>query len=367
MAGGIAHDFNNILGAMLGYTELALEDIPTNLETREQLEQVLKSGTRAKKLIQQILSFSRRGDPEKKRIQIAPVIEETLDLLRATLPTTIEIVRDMVSSPGSVLADPTQIHQMLMNLCTNAAHAMKEGGGILKIRVVRIDLNGNAASPHPRLPPGGYVRVSVADTGKGMDQDTMERIFEPFFTTKETGQGTGMGLAVVHGIVKAHGGAISVDSEVDRGSAFHVYLPLLKGEAEEENEGEGVSPPSGNEHILVVDDEEELVDLFKKMLERLGYQVTSRTSSLDAVDVFKAHPGRYHLMITDQTMPNMTGLDLAKTIHGIRPDMPIVLCTGYSDLISLQSAEGIGVKRLLTKPLTVRDLATTVRAVLDGA
>ena len=358
--------FGYLWDITLGYTELALDDISTDVAAKEHLEQVLKSGTRAKKLVQQILSFSRRSDPEKKLIQIVPVIEETLHLLRATLPATIEIVRDVGPAPGTVLADPTQIHQVLMNLCTNAAHAMRERGGVLNVRLERINLDDNSAAKYPELTPGVYNRLSVTDTGEGMDKDTVERIFEPFFTTKDRGKGTGMGLAVVHGIVRAHGGAISVDSDVGKGSTFHVYLPLPEGEAEEETDGETESLPSGNEHILLVDDEEFLVDICTQTLNHLGYQVTSRTSSLETLDVFKASPDQFHLLITDQTMPNMSGLDLAKAIHSIRPDMPIIICTGFSTHISPEKAKEIGVSRFLMKPLRARDLAEAVREVLDG-
>ena len=366
LAGGIAHDFNNVLAAIMGYTELALDDIPGNLPRREHLEQVLKSGVRAKNLIQQILGFSRRTDPEKKQLQLAPIIKETMNLLRATTPTTIEIIQEVEAGPHTVLADPTQIHQLVMNLCSNAAHAMRERGGILKISLKRVDLEETSTVLHAEFTPGVYNRLTVSDTGKGMDKETVERIFEPFFTTKETGQGTGMGLAVAHGVVKAHGGTITVNSEAGKGSTFHVYLPLMETEAEKEASVDTHPLPTGKEHILFVDDEELLVGIGQQMLERLGYQVTVRTSSIEALEVFKAKPDRFGLIITDQTMPTMSGLDLAKAIHSIRPDIPIILCTGYSSLLSGQTAEAIGVKRVLMKPLGVRDLAAAVRGVLDG-
>ena len=366
LAGGIAHDFNNVLAAMMGYTELALEDIAEEAPGKEHLQQVLKSGVRAKNLVQQILSFSRRTDPEKKPLQLAPIIKETMNLLRATTPTTIEIIQEVEAGTHTVLADPTQIHQLVMNLCSNAAHAMRERGGILKISLKRVDLEETSTALHAEFTPGVYNRLTVSDTGEGMDKETVERIFDPFFTTKDAGQGTGMGLAVAHGVVKAHGGTITVNSEAGKGSTFHVYLPLMETEAEKEASVDTHPLPTGKEHILFVDDEELLVGIGQQMLERLGYQVTVRTSSIEALEVFKAKPDRFGLIITDQTMPTMSGLDLAKAIHSIRPDIPVILCTGYSSLLSGQTAEAIGVKRVLMKPLGVRDLAAAVRGVLDG-
>jgi len=365
LAGGIAHDFNNILAAMMGYTELALMDISSGLPNKERLEQILKSGLRAKNLIQQILSFSRRSDPERKPIQITPVIAETLKLLRATLPTTIEIVQEVDPGPDNVFADPTQIHQLLMNLGANAAHAMRDRGGVLKVGLKRFDLDKKWVTANAELNPGAYTKLTVSDTGEGMDKNTLERIFEPFFTTKETGQGTGMGLAVTHGIVKAHGGAITVKSEPGKGSTFYVYLPLLETEAEEDAPGDAESLPTGTEHVLFVDDETVLVDIGRQMLERLGYHVTARTSSIEALEVFKAKPDSFHLVITDQTMPNMTGVDLTKEILRIRPDIPIIICTGYNARISAITAEEIGVRRILMKPMVIREVAQAVRRVLD--
>ena len=366
LAGGIAHDFNNILAAIVGYTELVLDDIPEGLPVKDNLEQILQSGLRAKKLVQQILSFSRRSDQERRPIRIGSVIEETMRLLRASLPTTIEIVQEVEAARGFVSADPTQIHQLLMNLCTNAAHAMRERGGVLKIQLKRVDLDENSAAGYAELSPGAYNDLSVTDTGEGMDRDTLERIFEPFFTTKETGQGTGMGLAVVHGIVKAHGGAITVYSEPGHGSTFHVYLPLMQTDEKEEAPIEKEPLPTGREHILLVDDEKALADIGRQMLERLGYQVTPRTSSLEALEVFKAQPNGFDLVITDQTMPNLTGVDLTKEMLSIRSDIPIIICTGFNAQISTQRVEEIGVKRLLMKPLVVREVATAIREVLDN-
>ena len=365
LSGGIAHDFNNILAAILGYAELGLMDVSRGLSNKERLEQILKSGLRAKNLVQQILSFSRRSDSARKPIQIASIIAETVKLLRATLPTTIEIVEEFEAEPDNVLADPTQIHQVLVNLCTNSAHAMGERGGVLKIRLERISLDERSAASHAELNPGAYSKLTVSDTGEGMDKDTVERIFEPFFTTKETGQGTGMGLAVVHGILKAHGGAITVNSEAGKGSTFQVYLPILEIEAEKEDSEETESVPLGTEHILFVDDEKTLADIGKQMLERLGYQVIARTSSLEALEVFRTKADSFHLVITDQTMPNMTGVDLTKEILRIRPDIPIIICTGFSAQISEKKAGDLGVRRVLMKPLVAREVAEAIREVLD--
>ena len=365
LAGGIAHDFNNILAGIMGYTELALMEISRGQPNKEHLEQVLSCSLRAKKLIEQILSFSRRAEQERKLLQIGPVIKEAMKLLRASLPTTIEIEQELEEGPGTVLADPTQIHQLLMNLCTNAAHAMQERGGVLKVRLERMDLDRESAAEYGELSPGAYNRLSISDTGEGMDRETMDRVFEPFFTTKETGQGTGMGLAVVHGIVKAHGGAITVHSEPGKGSSFQVCLPLKETEAEEEAAAETKPLPTGTERVLFVDDEETLVDIGRHTLELLGYRVTCRTSSIEALEVFKSRPSEFDLVITDQTMPKMTGVDLAQALLAIRPDIPIIVCTGYSARISAQMAEEVGIKRMLMKPLVSREVAQAMREVLE--
>ncbi len=366
LAGGIAHDFNNILSAILGYTELALTDIPDGVEAKECLEQVLKSAVRAKNLVRQILSFSRPGTQERKPIALGPIIEETIKLLRATLPATIEIVPDMKSEVGTVLADPTQIHQLLINLCTNAAHAMRERGGILTVGLETVVPDKTVLAAQAELKPEPYERMTVTDTGEGMDPATLERIFEPFFTTKEVGQGTGMGLAMVHGIVKAHGGAVEVRSEPGKGSTFQIYLPLTEAHAEEAESAQPAPSPVGVEHILLVDDEESVMHIEKRMLERLGYKVTADTSSTRALEVFKSGPNDFDLVLTDQTMPQMTGLDLAQRLFDIRSDIPVIICTGYSTEISPESIGETGIKRVLMKPLAIREVAEAVRRVLDN-
>ncbi|MHC4792205.1 MAG: GAF domain-containing protein, partial [Planctomycetota bacterium] len=327
LAGGIAHDFNNILSAIVGYSEMALGHIAGNSRVRQHIGQVLKAGLRAKDLVKQILAISCHGKPERKPVQIQLIIKEALKLLRASLPTTIEIRQNIPTESGHVLAEPTQIHQVMMNLCTNALHAMQDKGGILKVKLASVKI-GARNTAYPDLEPGPYLKLSVGDTGYGMDEDTMKRIFDPYFTTKEKDVGTGMGLAVVHGIVNNHGGTITVHSKIGEGSTFHVLLPQV--EKEIGYEIESVAPlPTGNRRILFVDDEKALADLGKHMLEDLGYKVDIRVSSIEALELFKVRPHRFDLVITDMTMPNMTGDKLAGKLMAISPDIPIILCTGY--------------------------------------
>lgn len=366
LAGGIAHDFNNILAAIIGYTELTMMDVPEDWPARQHMEQVLKAGMRAKNLVQQILSFSRRTVPERKPLEIDVIIKEALKFLRASLPSTIEIRTDIEKSPGTVLADPTQIHQVLTNLCSNAAYAMRETGGLLEVRLSQLSVDDTAAAQLNGLSPGDYQRLTVRDTGQGMDPEIVERIFEPFFTTKGPGEGTGMGLSVVYGIVKDHYGAITVDSQLGKGTIFQVYLPLTTKPAERDPLAPATSLPTGHERILFVDDEATLVNLGHRMLARLGYRVTSKSSSLEALEAFRAEPGRFDLVITDQTMPHLTGLELAHKLWDIKPELPIILCTGFSQQITAEMALEMGIKRFLTKPLVVREVAETVRSVLDG-
>jgi len=365
LAGGIAHDFNNILGAIMGYTEIALYYVPEGTPGRRNLEQVLKASYRGKGLVKQIITFSRRSEQERQPMQITPVVKEALKFLRASLPATIEIRQNINADSGIVLADPIQIHQVLMNLCSNAAYAMRDTGGVLEIDLGDVNVDAELAAKHPDLNPGSYLRLTVKDTGCGMDREVMERIFEPFFTTKSPGEGTGMGLAVVHGIVKSYGGAIAVHSEPGEGSVFEMFLPRV----------EGVSPPQvvsaepipkGNERILFVDDEKDLVDMMLEMLERLGYRVVGRTSGIDALEVFRSQSDEFDLVITDQTMPHMTGADLAKELMCIRPDIPIILCTGFSEVITPEDVKALGIREFLMKPITTREIAQAVRRVLNG-
>jgi PAS domain S-box-containing protein len=366
LAGGIAHDFNNILAAIMGYAEMALYDVPEGTQGRRNLEQVLKAGYRGKDLVKQIITFSRRSEQKRRPMLVSPVIKEILKLLRASLPTTIEIRPIIEAQTGMVLAEPTQIHQVLMNLCSNAAYAMREKGGVLEIRLAEVHISSEDATLQPGLNPGPYMKLVVSDTGHGMDGATMERIFDPFFTTKKPGEGTGMGLAVVHGIVKSYEGAIVVESDPGKGTKFEVFLPRIEGDFLPEADTD-LPIPTGSERILFVDDEEDLVDMVQQMLKRLGYSVVAKTNSIEALEVFKTQPNQFSLVITDQTMPQMTGAGLAKELMSIRPDIPIILCTGFSEVINAEKARSLGIREFLMKPFAPREIAETIRHVLDGS
>jgi PAS domain S-box-containing protein len=362
LAGGIAHDFNNILAAIIGYTELSLHQMPDGTRLRSNIEQVLKAGLRARDLVKQILTFGRKSETGKKTLELRPVIKEALTLLRASLPTTILIKEDLQENNNFVLADPTRIHQVIMNLCTNAAHSMREKGGVLEIGLSRIDAS---TAPHAEIDPGAYVRLTVKDTGHGMSRETIGRIFDPYFTTKDTGTGgTGLGLAVVDGIVKSYGGAIGVESEPGVGSRFDVFLPVVEQEVttqsplHEDHQG-------GNDHILFVDDEVAIVDMGRQILEHLGYRVTTRTSSIEALELFRANPERFDVVITDMTMPNMTGVELSSEIRRVRADIPIILCTGFSEIVTPEKANAMGIQEFVMKPLAMADMARTIRCALD--
>jgi two-component system cell cycle sensor histidine kinase/response regulator CckA len=314
-------------------------------------------------MVKQILAFSRQSKQERKPIQVAHIVKEAIKMLRASLPTTILIQQQIEKDTGIIEADPTQIHQVLMNLCTNAAHAMNGKDGVLQISLSNVELDHAALEMAPDLIPGSYLKLSVRDTGHGIAPDAYEKIFDPYFTTKKKEEGTGLGLAVVQGIVKSHNGAVTVDSEVGKGTTFHVYLPVImrKITAEEEI---STPLPMGHESILFVDDEQPLVEIGKQMLQRLGYTVATRTSSVEALELFKANPDRFDLVITDIVMPNMTGETLAEKMMGIRSDIPVILCTGYSEKITRKDASEMGIQSFLMKPLVMRDLATTVRQAL---
>lgn len=364
LAGGIAHDFNNILSAVIGYTEIALADVPEDTSQHRNLQEVLKAGSRARDLVKQILTFSRQTEQELKPVKINQIIRESLKLLRASLPTTVKISHD-IQSDSAVLADPTQIHQVIMNLFTNAAHAMRSSGGQLKIDLSDVVLDGSFIEQHPYLSPGVYIKLRVIDTGHGMEKAILDRIFDPFFTTKERGEGTGMGLAVVLGIVKSHGGTITVESELEKGATFNVFLPVILQEVDHDIQTKAPIR-TGTERILFIDDEKSLVDLGQQILERLGYKVTIRTSSLEALELFMEQPDKFDLVITDMTMPNMTGDELAAKLMNIRADIPVILCTGYSERISRERAHELGIKEFILKPIVMRELAKTVRSVLDA-
>lgn len=363
LAGGIAHDFNNILAAIMGYTEMAMENAPGAPLVQKDLTEVLKAGTRAKDLVYQILTFSRQTEQEAKPVKMKLVVKEAAKLLRASLPSTIEVLWN-IQSESSVMADPTQIHQVVMNLCTNAAHAMEDKGGMLEVSLEDVLLDGDFAAHHPGLSSGLYTRLIVSDTGHGMDASTMSRIFEPYFTTKEKGEGTGLGLATVHGIVKSHGGAVTVYSEPGEGTTFHIYLPVAEWEAEAEVATEETLP-TGSELVLLVDDEQPLVNLGKEMLESLGYGVVTRTSSLEALETFRKQPGRFDVVVTDMTMPSMTGDALAMELLKVRSDIPVVLCTGFSAKISEEKVKALGIRGFVMKPFLRSNMARTIRAALD--
>ncbi len=362
LAGGIAHDFNNILSAVFGYTELAIDQVEKGSLLGDYLGELLSAGKRAKDLVQQILTFSRQGERELKPVRIKIVTKEAIKLLRASLPSSIEI-RQNIGSDSLVMCDPTQIHQIIINLCTNAGHAMQETGGTLDIKLEDVELDSSLAAMHPDTEPGPYVQLTVSDTGHGMSKETLDRLFNPFFTTKKKGEGTGLGLSIVHGIVTSYGGTINVFSELEKGAIFTVYLPAIKkrvGVAAE------IDKPilKGSGRILFVDDEQPIAKLGQLILESLGYEVTTRLSSLDALAIFKTKPEVFDLVITDMTMPNMTGELLAKELIAIRPDIPIIICTGYSTRITAEKAKRLGIRDILLKPLLKSDIAESIRKVL---
>jgi len=365
LAGGIAHDFNNILAAIMGYAELVRLRIPEEGRAKEHLRQVLVATYRARDLVKQILTFSRQTEQERRPVYVHLIAKEALKLLRASLPSTIEIRHNIVSDLSAVMADPGEIHQILMNLCTNAHEAMREKGGILEVNLTTVDLGVHEVAKYPDLKPGLYLKLSVTDTGCGMNRRTVERIFDPYFTTKEKGQGTGLGLAVVHGIVANLGGTIDVYSEPGEGSTFHVWLPRV--DTGQKGDMETPEPPAkGNGRILLIDDEETLVDSRQEMLRHLGYDVVTKTSSVEALELFREQPDRFDLVITDMTMPSMTGDELAKELMGIRSDIPIVLCTGFSERITKEEAEKVGIKEFLMKPIASREMAEVIRRVLSN-
>ena len=363
LAGGIAHDFNNILSAIIGYTELTVDYLEKGSLPYNNLQEVLAAGERAKDLINQILAFSRQNEQDLKPLQLKLIVKEALKLIRATLPSTIEIHQDL-QSDAAILGDQIKIHQVLMNLCTNASHAMQEKGGLLTVSLSEIELDSSFIVKHFDIKPGSYLKLSISDTGHGMSASLIERIFDPFFTTKEKGKGTGMGLSVVHGIVKSHNGTIHVYSEPGEGSTFNVYLPTIEKQLEQQIRDEKPIP-TGTEHILFVDDEESLINMGKQSLISLGYNVTTRINSIEALELFKTQPDTFDLVITDLTMPNMTGDELAKKLMAIRPDIPVILCTGFSTRITEEKAKNMGIKAFILKPLIRKDIAETIRKVLD--
>jgi two-component system, cell cycle sensor histidine kinase and response regulator CckA len=365
LAGGIAHDFNNILGAVMGYTELTLRGLSVDSREHRYLVEAFNAANRAKELVKQILTFTRQREQERKPIEMGLVVKEALKLLRASLPTTIDI-RHSINSTGVILSDPTQIHQIVMNLCTNALHAMRDKGGILEVTLAELTVD-NAKAVQLGLEPGPYLELAVHDTGHGMAPEVVERIFDPYFTTKGSGEGTGLGLAVVHGIVKNSAGAIQVFSELGRGSRFHIYLPRVDLPGDKPEKSPGDELPCGAERVLFVDDEQALATIAGTMLGQLGYDVTVMTDSVAALDRFQSQPGHFDLMITDQTMPGMTGAELARQALLIRSNLPIILYSGFSEVLSLEKIKAMGVREFLMKPLAMEELARAVRRVLDDS
>ncbi len=363
LAGGIAHDFNNILSGIMGYAELAFYGIPEGSRARSQLEKVLTACRRAADLVRQILAFSRQTEHEMKPVYMVALVKEVLKLLRASLPATIEIRQNIATRSGIIMADATQIHQVIMNLCTNAAHAMSEKGGILEVNLTDVKIT-DVSTAYKDLKPGLYLSISVKDTGTGMENSVKERIFEPFFTTKEPGKGTGMGLAMTHRIVRNHGGAIVFYSESGKGTVFQVFFPEMERTVIRKEESLSDRAMSGNERILFVDDEETLAELGREVLETLGYKVVTRKSSTEALEAFSAAPDAFDLVITDQTMPKMTGLELAEKLLALRADIPIILCSGFSEAITGEKLKHIGISEFMMKPFTKDEISCTIRKAL---
>jgi nitrogen-specific signal transduction histidine kinase/ActR/RegA family two-component response regulator len=362
LAGGIAHDFNNILTSIIGYAELALDNAKNGWTVADELQEVLTASQRATDLVAQILAFARQSDENVKPVKVYNIINEVLSFIRSTIPTSIEI-RKGLESKAFIMGNPTQVHQIIMNLCTNAAQAMEDEGGILEVRLKDLAIDKDFDNKKVALPFGNYIEISVSDSGTGIGPEIMDSIFEPYFTTKELGEGTGMGLAVVHGIVQSYGGDIIVESKFGEGTTFTTYLPVTsqqKGEHRYELE----PVPYGAERVLFVDDEAQIARMGSQILERLGYKVTTRTSSIEALELFRAKPNDFDLIITDMTMPNLNGDKMTREMMKIRQDIPVILCTGYSKLITDESAAEMGIKALVYKPIVKSDLAKIIRKVM---
>ncbi len=363
MAGGIAHDFNNMVGAILLNAELAIDDVPVGSEARYSMEQIIQVSKRAKKLIEQILTFSRRSDYIREPHDIREVVAESLEMLKRLIPEQIELVEDIAKEPCQVLANPTQVHQLIVNLGTNAVQAIGSGRGRIRVALEK------------RMPGGGNgfsrdkvkgVLVTVADDGCGIPKENLEKIFDPFFTTKPPGKGSGLGLSVVHGIVATHGGKMTVESEAGKGTVFRIFLPELETETPASDAADSMECYVGAaERILLVDDEERFVDANKRLLERLGYEVVAKTGSIEAMEDFRTRPETFDLAILDMGMPNMTGLEMAGAIHALRPNLPIILCTGYSLTVSASNAEAFGISELVGKPFDRSRIALAIRRALE--
>ncbi|MEZ5338564.1 MAG: PAS domain S-box protein [bacterium] len=365
LAGGIAHDFNNILFAIVGNSEIALDSIPPGNRAVPCVQAILEASNRATELVSQVLSYARKQEKTHAPLRLDLLVREVLKLLRASLPATVEIRQELLAGEATVLADATEIHQLLMNLCTNAWHAMLETGGMLSVGLHQAQPDAELRALHPDLDGRPCVCLSVSDTGSGIAEEHLPRIFEPFYTTKEVGKGTGMGLSVVHGIVHSLGGAISVSSRQGEGTCFRIYLPVCQEEASSDSIS-GPAQASGRERILLVDDEEMITHVVSGMLEALGYEVTACVGSPRAWELFSADPQAFDLVLTDQTMPQITGDELARRMLAIRPELPIVICTGYSQTLPPEAAKRLGIREYLFKPVRMHELAAALRSVLDG-
>ncbi|MCK5679789.1 response regulator, partial [bacterium] len=361
------HDFNNILTSIIGYSEMVLLDLPGDSSSKNDVEQIIVSGKRATNLVRQILTFSRKEPKNLQVLNLFLVVKEVLKMLRSSLPTTVEIVENIDPECGEVLADQTQMHQVVMNLCTNAFQAMADQKGVVKVELRQLEIAPEEVSGWSREVAGSFVVLSISDTGCGMNAATRARIFEPYFTTKETGKGTGLGLAVIHGIIESCNGFIKVDSEPGQGTTFHVYMPSLEKDINLETlkTEKEVDLPTGSERIMVVDDEEAIIRLHETILQRLGYEVTSTIDSRVALAEIQSDPNAFDLLLTDQSMPNLSGAELAREVLKVKPTMPIILCTGYSSIVSEADALVLGIKRFAKKPVTLDELAHIVRQVLD--
>ncbi len=365
LAGGIAHDFNNILAAIIGYTELS-RDVTADDQVRRNLDQVLQAADRAKNLVRQILTFSRKAEPERKPILAGEAVREAMKLIRATVPRTIEIQIDVAGQPYVIVGDATELHQVVMNLCTNSVHAMQEKGGVLSVSLDAVEISPASSAAFNHAPPGRYVRLCVSDTGTGIPSEIIGRIFDPFFTTKAVNKGTGMGLAVVHGIVKSYGGEIMVDSTPGRGTLFTLLLPCFGEQGINEAALPGAGLPRGSERILLVDDEKLIIECMAAQLSSLGYRISAHQDARLALVEFQGNPGGFDLVVTDQTMPHMTGDQFARALFELRPGMPVILCTGFSEKIDEASAKALGIRGFVMKPAGVRQMAAAVRSVLDA-
>lgn len=365
LAGGIAHDFNNILGAILGYAEMAKDNCPAGSEIEGDLDNVLNAGERAANLVKQILAFSREASGDRVPLEPIHIVKEAIKLLRPALPSTITIRQYLDTDTRSILADPTQIHQIIMNLCTNAFHAMEHTGGILEISLKDCELTQQDIPIQSDAHPGNFVELAIGDTGPGIPQDIRDNIFEPYFTTKEIGKGTGMGLSIIHGIVSSMKGFVTCENKPEYGAIFRVFIPAVEKQAVTAAQPDA-AVAHGKERILFIDDEEILAEMGRIMLERLGYKVTVRSSSIDALTTFQNQPDQFDAIITDQTMPGITGFDMARRMLQLRPDIPIILCTGYSNLITEEQIRKAGIKGFLMKPMSKKDVAQLLRKVLDN-